>query len=338
MKKLFQALIPEEKLETVERALNTTFNTAIVDRAEQLTGGLSTSAVYKIVVHGKPYILKVILKPDAFNDPIRHYTCINSAAQAGVAPFVYYANEDGVTITDFIEAKPLPKPLTTDRLIELAGIVQAIHAAPNFPPLVNYLDGIDGFIQHFKASKLLPEEATQEHFKYYAKIQKAYPRHDPDRVPSHNDLNPRNLLFDGQRIWVVDWEAAFQNDRYVDLAIVANHSVATEAQEETYLKAYFGDALDDYKRARFFLMRQVCLMFYAMSFMRFATVLQAQNKVIDDRMETIRYRDFTAQIASGAVSLASAEGQFLYAKVLLNEALHNMKTPRFADSIDQMNP
>jgi len=112
----------------------------------------------------------------------------------------------------------------------------------------------------------------------------------------------------------------------VDLAIIANYSVTTEAQEETYLKAYFGDTLDDYKRARFFLMRQVCLMFYAMSFMRFATVLQAQNKVIDDRMKTFRYRDFTAQIASGAVSLASAEGQFLYAKVLLNEALQHENT------------
>jgi thiamine kinase-like enzyme len=337
MKKLFQALIPEAKLEPVESALKATFDTVIADSVEQLTGGLSTSVVYKIVVHGKSYILKIILKPDAFNDPVRHHTCINLAAQAGVAPYVHYVDEDGVLITDFIEAKPLPKPLTTDRLIELAEIVQAIHSAPNFPPLVNYLDGIDGFIQHFKASKLLPEKATQEHFKYYAEIQKAYPRHDPDRVSSHNDLNPRNLLFDGQRIWVVDWEAAFQNDRYVDLAIVANHSVATEAQEETYLKAYFGDGLDDYKRARFFLMRQVCLMFYAMSFMRFATVLQAQNRVIDARMETVRYRDFTAQIALGAVSLASAEGQFLYAKVLLNEALHNMKTSRFADSINQMN-
>lgn len=289
MKQSFQALIPEVKLEAVESALRATFNTAIVDSVEQLTGGLSASVVYKIVVHGKPYILKIILKPDAFNDPIRHYTCINLAAQAGVAPFVYYATEDGVSITDFIEAKPLPKPLTPEHLIELAGIVRLIHSVSNFPPLVNYLDGIDGFIQHFKSSKLLPEQATQEHFKYYAEIQKVYPRHDRDRVPSHNDLHPRNLLFDGQRIWVVDWEAAFQNDRYVDLAIAANYFVKTESQEEIYLKAYFGDSLDDYKRARFFLMRQVCLMFYAMSFMRFATVLQTQNAVIDDRMETLRY-------------------------------------------------
>lgn len=67
------------------------------------------------------------------------------------------------------------------------------------------------------------------------------------------------------------------------------------------------------------------------------TVLQAQNAVIDDCMETVRYQEFTAQIASDTVSLASAEGQFLYAKVLLNEALYNMKTPRFSDSIGRIN-
>ncbi|XGV97551.1 MAG: hypothetical protein ACAF41_33145 [Leptolyngbya sp. BL-A-14] len=47
MKKSLQALIPEAKLEPVESALKTTFSTAIVDSVEQLTGGLSTSGVYK---------------------------------------------------------------------------------------------------------------------------------------------------------------------------------------------------------------------------------------------------------------------------------------------------
>lgn len=275
---------------------------------------------------------------DAFNDPARQYVCMNLAAEAGIAPPVYYANaEDAISITNFISAKPLSGHFAPDDLLlELVHVIRSIHAASSFPPLVNYLDGIDGFILNFKASNLLPESATQEHFRYYSEIQKVYPRHDPHLVPSHNDLNRRNLLFDGQKIWVVDWEAAFQNDRYVDLAIIANSFVTTEAQEEVYLKAYFGDSLDDYKRARFFLMQQVCLMFYAMGFMRFATALQAKNSVIDDRMETVRQQEFAMQIANGTVLIESDEGQFLYAKVLLNEALYNMKTPRFAESIQRM--
>src|SRR5262249_9159598 len=63
--------------------------------------------------------------------------------------------------------------------------------------------------------------------------------HDPDMVSSHNDLfKPDNILFDGQRVWLVDWEAAFRNDRYADLAVVANLVVANEAEERVYLREY----------------------------------------------------------------------------------------------------
>ena len=42
-------------------------------------------------------------------------------------------------------------------------------------------------------------------------------------APGHNDpFKPDNMLFEGNRLWLVDWEAAFQNDRYADLAVVAN--------------------------------------------------------------------------------------------------------------------
>ena len=71
------------------------------------------------------------------------------------------------------------------------------------------------------------------------------------------------MRFDGERIRLVDWESAFLNDRYVDLAVVANFFVEDEAKEEAYLKTYFGEPADEYRRARFFLMRQAVSMFYA---------------------------------------------------------------------------
>jgi thiamine kinase-like enzyme len=41
------------------------------------------------------------------------------------------------------------------------------------------------------------------------------------------------LLFDGQRVWLVDWQAAFVNDRYFDLAVAANFVVTNDADERT---------------------------------------------------------------------------------------------------------
>jgi thiamine kinase-like enzyme len=68
-------------------------------------------------------------------------------------------------------------------------------------------------------------------------------------VSSHNDLKPENTLFDGDRVWLVDWEAAFLNDRYHDLATVENFVVTNDAEEEAHLRAYFGEpGLAEYAR------------------------------------------------------------------------------------------
>jgi thiamine kinase-like enzyme len=71
----------------------------------------------------------------------------------------------------------------------------------------------------------------------------------------HSDLKAENILFDGQRVWLVDWQAAFVNDRYFDLAVSANFVVTNDAGERTYFEQYFGQRPDEYQRARFFLMR-----------------------------------------------------------------------------------
>jgi hypothetical protein len=108
MNQILKASIPEIKRAAVEQALQDTFNTTVVESIESLTGGLSSALVYKIMVSDKPYVLRVIMQPDALNAPVRQYVCMNLAAKAGIAPHVYYANvEDALSITDFIEAKPL---------------------------------------------------------------------------------------------------------------------------------------------------------------------------------------------------------------------------------------
>jgi hypothetical protein len=94
----------------------------------------------------------------------------------------------------------------------------------------------------------------------------AYPHHEPDMVSSHNDLfKPDNMLFDGQRLWLIDWEAAFLNNRYADLAVVANLIVNNDAEEQTYLQEYFGHP--PHQLARFFLVRQLAHTFYALIFL-----------------------------------------------------------------------
>ncbi|MCE7983523.1 MAG: hypothetical protein DYG89_20310 [Caldilinea sp. CFX5] len=329
-------LIPEVKRDAVQRALQATFNTTTIDTLELLAGGLSSALVYKMVINGKPYVLRLMMATDELRDPARYITCLQHAATAGIAPRVYYANvEEALVITDFITANARLSEYATpaERLRLLAQTVKAIHALPRFPSLVNFLDGVDRFIEQFHASALLPTSATAEHFHAYAAIQQVYPRHDTDLVASHNDLNPGNMLFDGRKLWIIDWEAAFCNDRYVDLAIAARPFVTNETEETLYLQSYFGATLDAYKRARYFLMQQVCHMYYAMIMLKFAAIQKPPHITADPTMATGSLRAFHEQIGAGAVALATYEGQLGYGKTLLNEALHHMTGPQFTAAI-----
>ena len=338
MESTITSLIPASKQDAVRKALTAAFRTTRTDGVELLAGGLSSALVFKIVVAGRPYVLRIVMQVNAFQDPARQFECMGHAAEAGIAPRVRYANvEDAVSITDFIPPKPLAGHFApADLAVELARTVKAVHALPLFPGLMDYLDAVDMLIGNFKASGVLPEGATAEHFEHYSKIRIGYPRHDADIVSSHNDLHPNNILFDGRKIWLIDWEAAFRNDRYVDLAILGRSYADDEMLEEIYLREYFGVALDDYKRARFFLMQQVTHMFYAMVFMWLIASARAPGIVFDARMDSPSLADFHARIFAGEVSIASVDGQLQYAKALLNEALYRMKTPRFAESISLM--
>lgn len=333
-------MIPEDKQPLVSRALREAFDVSEFEDSRLLTGGLSTALVYRIVVQGKPYLLRIIMRTDAMFDPTNQFANMTTAADAGIAPIrgigpirgiaprIRYASvEDRIMISDFVEAKPFPENMA----LLMANVVRTLHTLPGFhkPIMGNYLDTMDGFVNQLQAAKLLPESVTEELFRHYGEAMRAYPRGDAELVASHNDLKPQNIVFDGERVWLVDWEAAFLNDPYVDLAVAANFFVRDDAEEEAYLSAYFGEPASAYQRARFYLMRQVMHMIYAAFLM-----LQAARAgvSIEPDLSAPDFRAFHDGLISGEITLLYEE-RVQYAKVHLNAALREMRAPRFEESL-----
>lgn len=328
------SMIPEEKNHAVARALREAFGVSEFDDISRLTAGLSKACVFRIVVRGCPRLLRVIMNTDAAigpgqGDQTHHFACMKVAAEAGIAPRVWYTSaEDGLLITDFVQAKPFPR---TEALALLPGTLQKLHTLPPWPSprAVNYLGAMDGLARKFQTAGILPENETAELFETYARVADVYPRNDSDRVPSHNDLKPENILFDGDRAWLVDWEAAFANDRYVDLAVVANFVVTNAPEEDTYLRTYFGEAAGEYRRARFYLMSQLLHMFYPAVLM----VLSLKGKSIEWKAKAPDFRDFHDRIRAGEIDLAGDDRKLEYAKVHMNQLLQNGRTVRFQKAL-----
>jgi aminoglycoside phosphotransferase (APT) family kinase protein len=327
-------MIPESKTDATTRALMAAFGVSEADDITKMTGGLSKALVFRIVVEGRTYLLRVVPDTDASlgpgqGDQTNHFACMRLAAEAGIGPKVWYTSpKDGISITDFVEARPFPR---TTALALLPGTLRTLHALPPYPSpkVVNYLEGMGGLARKFQAAGMLPENESAELFELFGQATDAYPRDNSDLVSSHNDLRPENILFDGERPWLVDWEAAFLNDRYVDLAVVANFVVTNDAEQEAYLHAYFGEAAGEYRRARFFLMSQLLHVFYAAFLMLFG----CKGKAIDSIAGAPDFRDFHERLRAGEIDLADEGGKLEYAKVHLNQALQDMRGVRFREAL-----
>ncbi|WP_158559278.1 phosphotransferase [Deminuibacter soli] len=326
------SVIPAAKLAAVETALLKAFHTTGITSISLLHGGLSDAAVYKLEVNGSVYVLK----SDVPAQPgVDLYECITLAAKAGVSPQVYYANAGtGICISAFIEPKPLRGSFPSNELLlrALAGTIQRIHAMPLFTKPGDTKGTVQGLIGQCRVSGMFSDAAFEECFGYYNAVLEQYPW-EADQVSSHNDLNPNNILCDGAKLWVVDWDAASVNNRYIDLAIVANTFVQNEAQETFFLHAYFGNSPDACQRARFFVTRQTAYLVYALMMFQLAgranaAIAVEQPYAASNNMEMVR-----GMLYTGALSLATAEGQMLYGQALFNQALHNMRSPAFAAAL-----
>jgi thiamine kinase-like enzyme len=320
-------MIPEDKKAVVERALRAAFGVAEFEEIRQLTVGLSSALIFRIVVRGQPYLLRVIMRTDAIADPTRQFACMKAGEGAGIAPRILYTSvEDRVSITDFVSAKPFSK---REALACVPATIRTLHALPTFPTTVNYLEAMDRFIENFRTANILPESETADAFELYARVKEVYPRVEADMVSSHNDLKPENVLFDGEHVWLVDWEAAFLNDRYLDLNVVGNFLATNEEEEKTLLRGYFDGEPTEYQLARFHLMRQILHMSYAAVF----CLMRAAVRPVDATTNVRDYRDFHDRVWSGEISLAGDDERVEYARAHLKQGLTEMHAPRFDESM-----
>jgi len=326
-------MLPDEKLALVKHALFEAFGVNEYEDIRLTSGGQSSAMVFQISVRGKPYLLK-LMRVEQISDPAHEFACMKTAADAGIAPRVWYANvEDRVLITDFVAAKPCPN----DMLPLIVPVLRKLHTLSGLqkPAMGSYFNTMDGFVSRAKAANLFPAGVTEELFDCYNELVEVYPQNEVELVACHNDLKPQNMVFDGERILLIDWEAAFLNDPYVDLATVANFFVKDESVEKRFLELYFGEPAGEYRSARFYLMCQALHMFYAALLLSLAA--RAGTSMDADMATELDFREFHQRLISGKIDTMEPDAQVQYAKVHLNEALRNMRSKRFKKALVLIN-
>ena len=224
-----------------------------------LSGGLSNINLTAEDA-GERYVIRVG-EDEPFFGVSRAYElqAFRAAHAAGVAPEVVYA-EPGLMVIRFIEGRSL---LPADvhepaQLAKVARLFRRLHSEAH-----RHLES-PGFIfwpfQHHRwYIRLLHERSDRLHGRWRDMLPGlAAANEELERaigpatiVFAHNDLNPQNIMDDGERLWFVDWEfGGFSADLF-DLGVLAMNIEIGPDEIDPYLENYFDAPVSDELRYRF---------------------------------------------------------------------------------------
>lgn len=330
---IFDAL-PEDRRESAKSAIVTAFENPRVVAIEQITHGASGALIYRIEIGDRPYLLRLENQQRAAGDTRRGYACMRIAADAGIAPPLHYADPDrGVAIMDFLPVQSLfDYPTGREGLVrDLGALAARLQATPGFPAVEDYTVILSGLLNNLIESGIFANGLLEPHRNAFARIVDAY-RWDPAKaVASHNDLNPGNIIFDGNRLWLVDWELAFRNDPLIDLANLSNYLAQSPQLQEILLTSWRGRAPDRRLRARLILARQLVRLAYAC--LTLTVSAGAAGPKPDRDLTAPTLAEFHAMMMQGRLRMGAPESLYLYGKVYLGEFLTNLSAPGFEDAM-----
>nr|WP_325248663.1 phosphotransferase [Amylibacter sp.] len=219
---------------------------------EPLGGGI-TNVNLTVTDGGKKYVVR--LGDDIPEHGVMRWNELalsQAAAQAGFAPEVIH-HEPGVLVLEFLTAATLTEadvcnPATLPRIIELISRVHRdLGSSLTQPVLAFWPYQINrSYITRLTAAgsshqAILPDMLTQTEMLETA-------TGPVDLVIGHNDLLAANILDDGTRLWLIDWEYGGYNSPLFDLAGLASNNGLSEPQERAMLEQYFNTSPDPYWR------------------------------------------------------------------------------------------
>lgn len=338
-------LLPEQHREPTRTALLAAADGNSRVSIAPVGGGASGALLHRVDVEGAPsLLLRIETARDPFRNPHRSYVCLRTAADAGIAPRVHVADPDaGIVVMDFVHQRPI-----TDHpggavgvLRELGGQLAQLQATATFPPLLGDFATVLGQMLAMieGAGVFMPGVLAPVH-DGFGRICAAYPWADDEQVSSHNDINPFNVLFDGERLWLIDWEIAFRNDPFADVACVANNfadqvpDAGSADALESLLHAWLGHAPDRPTSARLALMRQLNRLFYACLMM--STCIGQHPPEID--LDALTVDAFRAAVESGRLALGSPELLHIMGKMQLAGFLAGVAADGFDETLREAAP
>jgi thiamine kinase-like enzyme len=227
-----------------------------VDAVEPLGGGI-TNVNLKVTVGGEAFVVRV---PGSGTellgaDRAAEHDAALVAAEVGVgAEVVAFLADAGSLVTRFVPGRSVP-PAEMRRPEQLARAAEALRRFHGARPILGRFDS-HRLVERYRVAAEANGVRLPSAFAHASELSAAIERARGRRplAPCHCDLLNANLIDDGKRIVIVDWEYAGMGDVFFDLANFSVNHELDAGCDEALLRAYFG-AVRDSDRAHLVLMK-----------------------------------------------------------------------------------
>jgi len=211
---------------------------------EELSGGL-TNQNLKVTTPAGEYVVRLARSDSSLlgidRDAESYNTKAAEASGAG-APFVDYRPDLGVLVIGFVGGRSyVNEDLRTPGTIpRLAAAIRMLHSGPRFST------DFDMFVRqptYLRTCVTKGFPIPADYVSYgadFLRIQGALASRPLPTVPCNNDLLAGNIVDDGDRIWLIDYDYAGNNDAYFELGNSWTECELDDDQLAELVTAYVG--------------------------------------------------------------------------------------------------
>jgi thiamine kinase-like enzyme len=291
----------------------------------RIAAGLSGAGVYRVEAAGQAFVLKISGEDEPLATWRRKLHIQQLAANAGLAPRVIHVDEARrAVVSALVVDRSFPAfyadPRTREAaLAQLGRTVRRVHELP-LPPEADASDPREflatiwsGPVANFALPAFVGDAVRRV-------LTEQPPARERALVLSHNDVNPTNLVYDGEKLMLLDWQTAGPNDPFYDLAAISVFLRMDEGSCQRLLAAYDGEPVSRLP-ARFAYSRRLVAVLCGAIFLHLARQSGHAGASGGETLgSTPSLADFYQQMRAGSLSPATAEGQWCFGLALIKDS------------------
>jgi thiamine kinase-like enzyme len=213
-------------------------------RVEELTGG-HTNKNIKVTTDDLCAVARITQESTGILGIDREAERFNTlaAAESGVgAPVLEYVTDPPLLLIEYIESKTLDLDdlKSGEPLKRIADACRTLHAGPRFINDFNAFDLTRHYLRAIDERGIQLPPGYLDHLPDMDAIEKAFHALSIQTVPCHNDLLAFNFLDDGEKIWIIDYEFAGNNDPLFEIGNIWSDNQLSVEQLDQLMEAYDG--------------------------------------------------------------------------------------------------